>query len=57
MIQLEPLGDGGFGYDPYFYLPDQGCTSAQLSADEKNRLSHRGAALQELKRKLIEQDV
>ena len=57
MIQLEPLGDGGFGYDPYFYLPDQGCTSAQLSADEKNRLSHRGAALQELKRKLIERDV
>jgi XTP/dITP diphosphohydrolase len=57
MIQLEPLGDGGFGYDPYFYLPDQGCTSAQLSADEKNRLSHRGAALQELKRKLIKQDV
>jgi len=57
MIQLEPLGDGGFGYDPYFYLPDQGCTSAQLSADEKNRLSHRGAALQELKRKLIETDV
>jgi XTP/dITP diphosphohydrolase len=57
MIQLEPLGDGGFGYDPYFYLPDQGCTSAQLGADEKNRLSHRGAALQELKRKLIEQDV
>ena len=57
MIQLEPLGDGGFGYDPYFYLPDQGCTSAQLGADEKNRLSHRGAALQELKRKLIEQNV
>ena len=57
MIQLEPLGDGGFGYDPYFYLPDQGCTSAQLSADVKNRLSHRGAALQELKRKLIERDV
>ncbi len=57
MIQLEPVGDGGFGYDPYFYLPDQGCTSAQLSADEKNRLSHRGAALQELKRKLVERDV
>jgi XTP/dITP diphosphohydrolase len=57
MIQLEPIGDGGFGYDPYFYLPNQGCTSAQLSADEKNRLSHRGAALQELKRKLIERDV
>ena len=57
MIQLEPVGSGGFGYDPYFFLPEQGCTSAQLSASEKNRLSHRGAALQELKRKLIKQNV
>jgi len=57
MIQLEPAGEGGFGYDPYFFLPDRGCTSAQLSASEKNRLSHRGAALEELKRKLNEQDV
>jgi XTP/dITP diphosphohydrolase len=57
MIQLEPAGEGGFGYDPYFFLPDQGCTSAQLSTSEKNRLSHRGAALEELKRKLNEQDV
>ena len=57
MIQLEPSGDGGFGYDPYFFLPDRGCTSAQLSASEKNRLSHRGAALQALKRKLIEHGV
>jgi XTP/dITP diphosphohydrolase len=57
VIQLEPAGDGGFGYDPYFFLPDRGCTSAQLSASEKNRLSHRGAALEELKRKLNEQDV
>lgn len=57
MIQLDPAGDGGFGYDPYFFLPDLGCTSAQLSASEKNRLSHRGAALEELKRKLKEQNV
>jgi len=57
MIQLEPAGDGGFGYDPYFFLPDRGCTSAQLSASEKNRLSHRGAALEELKCKLNEQNV
>ena len=57
MIQVEPAGSGGFGYDPYFYLPDQGCTSAQLSANDKNRLSHRGAALIELKRKLSEQNV
>ena len=57
MIQLEPVGAGGFGYDPYFFLPDQGCTSAQLSASEKNRLSHRGAALNELKGKLNEHNV
>jgi XTP/dITP diphosphohydrolase len=52
MIQLTPAGDGGFGYDPYFFLPELGCTSAQLSADDKNRMSHRGQALAELKRKL-----
>ena len=57
MIQLEPAGDGGFGYDPYFYLPEMGCTSAQLSAAEKNRLSHRGKALAELKRRLTETGV
>ena len=45
MIQLSPAGDGGFGYDPYFYLPAQGCTSAELSAGEKNRQSHRGLGL------------
>jgi len=56
-IQLEPAGDGGFGYDPYFYLPEQDCTSAQLSAADKNRLSHRGKALAELKRKLAESNV
>lgn len=57
MIQLQPAGDGGFGYDPYFYLPELGCTSAQLSADEKNRRSHRGQALAELKRRLAHNDV
>lgn len=44
-ITAEPAGDGGFGYDPYFYLPELGCTAAQLSAEEKNRLSHRGKAM------------
>lgn len=51
-IVLEPTGDGGFGYDPYFWVPSHGCTSAQLSADEKNALSHRGQALRELVSKL-----
>ncbi len=57
VIQLEPAGDGGFGYDPYFYLTDRECTSAELTAAEKNRLSHRGKALAELKRKLLAQGV
>lgn len=51
-IQLTPAGEGGFGYDPYFYLPDLDCTSAQLSAERKNQLSHRGQALAQLKRRL-----
>lgn len=45
-ITTEPTGENGFGYDPVFFVPEQGCTSAQLSAEEKNRLSHRGQALQ-----------
>ncbi len=40
-----PRGAGGFGYDPLFYLPQLGRTMAELSPDEKNRLSHRGQAL------------
>ena len=57
VIQLQPAGDGGFGYDPYFFLPELGCTSAELSAADKNRLSHRGKALFELKRKIMDTDV
>ncbi len=52
MIQLEPKGKGGFGYDPYFYLPDLDCTSAELSALEKNKISHRGQALRQLRERL-----
>lgn len=40
-----PRGSGGFGYDPYFWLRDEGCTAAELSAERKNRISHRGRAL------------
>ena len=43
-----PRGDGGFGYDPYFLLPDLGVTAAELDSAEKNRRSHRGLALQHL---------
>lgn len=44
----RPRGAGGFGYDPYFLLPDLGVTAAELDAAEKNRRSHRGLALQQL---------
>ena len=44
-ILYEARGDNGFGYDPVFYVPDQQCSSAQLPAEIKNRLSHRGQAL------------
>ena len=47
-----PRGDGGFGYDPYFWLPDLGKTGAELDADVKNGMSHRGQALRELVRRL-----
>jgi len=46
IITLAPQGENGFGYDPVFYVPSHNCTSAELSAEEKNRLSHRGQALQ-----------
>lgn len=44
----QPRGEGGFGYDPYFFLPEFGKTSAELSAEQKNRISHRGQALTHL---------
>jgi len=43
-IALQPAGDGGFGYDPVFWLAGLQCTAAQLTAEEKNALSHRGRA-------------
>lgn len=51
-IAHEERGDGGFGYDPMFWLPDQGKMSAELSHDEKSQLSHRAKALKVLLEKL-----
>lgn len=48
----QPRGQGGFGYDPYFFLPSLGKTAAELSSEEKNNLSHRGQALRVLINKL-----
>ncbi|MHA7840312.1 MAG: RdgB/HAM1 family non-canonical purine NTP pyrophosphatase [Gammaproteobacteria bacterium] len=47
-ITLEPKGSNGFGYDPVFYVPSEGCTAAQLSNERKNQISHRAIALQKL---------
>lgn len=47
-ILAHPRGDGGFGYDPLFWVGESGMSAAELSPDEKNRLSHRGRAMQAL---------
>lgn len=51
-IAYESAGSNGFGYDPIFFLPEYGCTSAQLSPEEKNAISHRGKALRAMKEEL-----
>lgn len=48
-IGYEISGNGGFGYDPIFYLPEYQASSADISAEEKNRISHRGQALRQMK--------
>ena len=48
-IGYEPAGENGFGYDPIFYVPEFGKTTAELSPDEKNKVSHRGRALEMIK--------
>ena len=53
-IGYEIAGEHGFGYDPIFYLPEYGCTTAELDPEKKNELSHRGKALR-LMRGIIEQ--
>lgn len=51
-IDHQEKGINGFGYDPIFYVPECGCTTAQLSEEEKNRISHRGRALEAMKPEL-----
>jgi len=53
VILEAPQGENGFGYDPVFFVPEQNCSSAQLDADVKNSMSHRGKALQLLSRQLV----
>ncbi len=49
IIGHEIVGENGFGYDPIFYLPECGCTSAELAPEEKNRRSHRGEGLRKMR--------
>lgn len=56
-ILREAHGENGFGYDPIFFVSEKGCTFAQLSADEKNAISHRARALLVLKEMLLKENV
>ena len=49
VIGHEIIGDNGFGYDPIFYVPEYGCTTAQMEPEKKNELSHRGNALRAMR--------
>lgn len=55
-IGNKPEGENGFGYDPIFYLDEYGCSSAALTREQKNAISHRGKALRAMKELLIEQE-
>ena len=52
-IGHEARGENGFGYDPIFYLPEYGCSTAELSMELKNEASHRGKALRRMKQVLL----
>ena len=54
LIAHEPAGNGGFGYDPIFYLPEYGVTSAEIPIEKKKEIRHRGKALEAMKIKLRE---
>lgn len=53
IICYEPKGENGFGYDPIFYVPEYEMTTAQMSMDLKNKISHRGKALEAMKMELL----
>ena len=54
-IALSEQGQNGFGYDPLFYVPEKGCTTAQMAPEQKNAISHRGQAIQAMKQILLKE--
>jgi XTP/dITP diphosphohydrolase len=54
VILHEPRGESGFGYDPLFYLPERGITTAELTVEQKNEISHRGQAMRAARDWLLE---
>ena len=52
LVTDRPAGSNGFGYDPHFRVPAHGCTMAELAPEVKNRISHRGRALEAMKKRL-----
>lgn len=54
MVAHEIAGENGFGYDPFFYVPEFGCTTAQMTSEQKNQISHRGKAVRAMRDRLIE---
>ena len=55
LIAFAPSGNGGFGYDPVFYVPSEGCTFSEMGAARKNAISQRANALKEFSKKLLEE--
>ena len=56
VLHEEPKGENGFGYDPIFYVPEYGMTSAEMSPEMKHSMSHRGKALRAMVKKLTESE-
>ena len=57
MVDRKLSGSEGFGYDPFFYVPEYGCTTAAMSRQQKNEISHRGKALRAMRDKLTEEGI